>query len=159
MKIFTKIIKSQNNEINLESNYFIYDLSNNSPGLALKIYSDNIKNVYNDIIQILFDRNMHSVNLINLSNNIGKFTQDEFKIFLMLLKFICIYIAKINLGIGHDNKKISDQYLDLFKLAKIIPNSVILQILEYINENEKDFFIYNLDKKIFFLNIFIPVFK
>jgi len=158
-KDFTKIIKSQNNEINLKNNFFLYDLSNHSPGLALEIYSENIKFVYNNIIHIFSARDLHSDKLINLSNQIVKFTNDEFKLFLILLKFVCIYIIKINLGINNNEQDISNEYSDLFNLAKITPNSITLEILDYISTNEKDFFTYNLDKKIFFLNIFIPVFK
>ena len=45
-------------------------------------------------------------------------------------------------------------YENLLKLSYQISNSKIIEILEYLNINEKDLFVYNLDKKIFSLNIF-----
>ena len=59
---------------------------------------------------------------------------------------------KYKIGI-HD---IQDGYLEenIMKISKIISDNKIFIILDYINENEKNINIYNLDKKMFIINFF-----
>ena len=91
--------------------------------------------------------------LLNLSDTVSKLDNHNFKIFLMLLRFILITIKKINLGCKFEyniNSSITNQ-------LSSIDNIILLEILDYLNANEKDLFVYNLDKKFFFLNIFNPL--
>ncbi len=69
----------------------------------------------------------------------------------MLLRFILINIIKNNLGILSEfSTTVKESFITKF---------ISFQILDFIDNNEKDLFIYNLDKKIFCLNIFIPLKK
>ena len=52
---------------------------------------------------------------------------------------------------------LSDLSKTLFELSKNLDNRISLRILEYLNFHENDLFVYNLDKKIFILNIFSPL--
>ena len=69
----------------------------------------------------------------------------------MLLRFILINIIKNNLGILSEFSTLNNE--------SFITKLISFEILEFIDNNEKDLFIYNLDKKIFCLNIFIPLKK
>ena len=69
----------------------------------------------------------------------------------MLLRFILINIIKNNLGILSKFTTLNNE--------SFITKLISFEILEFIDNNEKDLFIYNLDKKIFCLNIFIPLKK
>ena len=60
-----------------------------------------------------------------------------------------------------DDNMINDSDFNFQNIFQYIPNKIkndtFIQILEYLNKNENDLFIYNLDKKIFTLNIFTPL--
>lgn len=156
---FSLILKKNNSLIDLSDINFLYYVVNGSSGMALEIYSDNIIDLFNNIIQIFIDKESLSSNILNLANEISKYSNDEFKNFIILLRFIILSIIKINLGYGFDNSLPSHSLKYLSNIAKSIPNSISLQILEFLDENEKDLFIYNLDKKIFFFNIFSSLSK
>ena len=149
--IFHEIIKNENIDINNNID-FLYQLSNGSPGTAIRISSEKINELYNSLIDITnYNKNNLSQKIYNLSEYVSSFSNDEYKVFLMLLRFILINIIKNNLGI-------------LSKFSSIVNESYItkfisFEILDFIDNNEKDLFIYNLDKKIFCLNIFIPLKK
>ena len=137
------------NEIN-----FLYYLSNASPGIALEIISENIKELYVSIIKILKINDPLSSEVINLANLLNNYSNENFKIFLFLIRFVLVTIIKINIGFQFNND-FHTIFCDFFKKNEIkIKNSTSLEILEYLNNNENDLFIYNLDKKIFSLNIF-----
>ena len=151
---FFQILQNNNNLIDIADNDFLYNITNGSSGLALEIYSKNIKNTYKNIIQILLNNDPLNSDVVNLANEVSSYSNEEFKNFLMLIKFIILSIIKINLGCNFKNFLFSDSFKYLIKIANLIPNSASLEILEFLNENEKNLFIYNLDKKIFCFNIF-----
>ena len=85
------------------------------------------------------------------------YSNDQFILFLSLIKFIIVHTIKINLGIDINKIFHSDLSKTLLELSKYLDNRISLKILEYLNIHEKDLFVYNLDKKIFILNIFSPL--
>ena len=85
------------------------------------------------------------------------YSNDQFLLFLSTIKFIIVHTTKINLGIDIQNNFISDISRSLLEMSKYLDNRISRKILEYLNTYEKDLFIYNLDKKIFILNIFSPL--
>ena len=154
---FVKILLLHDDKINEQNINFLYSLSHGSPGLAIKILLENIDNIYNDLIEIFLERKSISTKIIQLSNTVSKFTNEEYNIFLTLLKFILITSIKINLGLKLNLKNPSDSLSYINSIANLINNSILLEIFNYINDNEKELFIYNLDKKFFCLNLFIPL--
>ena len=139
---------------NDETIKFLFDLSNGSPGDAIDFYNDNILEFYEEILNSLVEINNISNFNIDLSNKISKLDDNNFRIFLYLLKFILINLNKSKIGI-----KILDNYLSknldfLVQVSKNISLNTINKKLEYLIKNENDLFTYNLDKKIFVLNFF-----
>ena len=111
-----------------------------------------MNDLYNSIIDITnYKKNEHSKKIYDMSEYVTRFSNDEYKIFLMLLRFILINIIKNNLGILSEFTTLNNE--------STITKLISFEILEFIDNNEKDLFIYNLDKKIFCLNIFIPLKK
>ena len=150
--IFSEIIKNQNIDINNTNIDFLYLLSNGSPGTAIKINSDKMNDLYETILDITIDnKNNLSKKIFDLSEYVSSFSNDEYKVFLMLLRFIVINIIKNNLDILSEFTPLNNE--------TFITKLISFEILEFIDNNEKDLFIYNLDKKIFCLNIFIPLKK
>ena len=154
---FKTILTNNLFDINNDEINILFSMSNNSPGMAISFFQHNINLFYTDIIEILINKNSISTKILNLSNDVAKFTDDEFKTFLILLKFILITISKINLGVNFDSSFSSNFFNMIVNASNKLENSITLQILEYLNDNEKDLFAYNLDKKIFCLNIFTPL--
>ena len=87
-------------------------------------------------------------------NIVGNYNNDQYRIFLNIFRFILINITKINLGIDITKDYISNLSIILSDISNKINNNNILNTLEYLNMNEKTLYVYNLDKKIFSLNIF-----
>ena len=151
---FIKILRLNNVDQKIENIKFIFDLTNASPGLAIEVISEKIFQIYDNIIKILIEKKPISNEIVNLSDYVGKFSNSDFKTFLILLRFILITITKINLGYNFANM-LSLKFIEIFKTpSNTLKNSTLLNILEYLNDNEKDLFAFNLDKKIFCLNIF-----
>jgi hypothetical protein len=156
---FTKIINLNDNIIDSENINFLFNLCNSSPGLAIDIHSEKIHDIYNNIIEIIINKKPFSSSVVSLSNVVGKFSNHEFKIFLILLRFILITMIKINLGYNFLNKLSSKYFEYIIEASNIVKNTVSIEMIEYLNKNENDLFAYNLDKKIFFLNIFTPLYN
>ena len=151
---FIKIFRMHDKNIDENNLNFLYNLSSGSPGLSLEISEINFNEIYKNIINILIDKKSYSKDIILLSEVISIFSNDEYKVFLSLLKFILISVTKINLDCKLDSNLPTLYYNQLLNLSKNIDNIALFTILDYINDNEDDLYIFNLDKKIFFLNIF-----
>ena len=151
---FKEIINSHQINYDEDTINFLYSFSNASPGIAIEIDFDKLENLQSNIVDFLLNYKSDSnQSLINLSNNVEKFNNDEFKIFLMLFRFILLIFMKNNLGTVQDF--LSSKLLSyIINSSKNLNNITLLNILDYINKNEKDLYTFNLDKKIFCLNIF-----
>jgi len=156
---FNKILSQNHDSIDTSIINFLYDFSKGSPGLALKYYFENINEIFYLLIKIFEEKKPLSSNILELSNNVGEFNNEQFKIFLTLIRFILINTTKINLGINIKQLFVSDVSKSLNHLSKYLNNKLSLNILEYLNINENDLFTFNLDKKIFSLNIFSSISK
>ena len=151
---FNEIVLNYDESIDQNILKFLYDLSGGSPGLAIELYSENIREIFDYLFEILKENKPLSSNILQLSNKVGIYSNDQFITFLSLIKFILVNTTKINLGIDIKNYFVSDLSSSLLELSKYLDNQISFNILEYLNINENNLFIYNLDKKIFSLNIF-----
>jgi len=158
-KDFNEILLLRNDKLNSEEISFLFDLSKGSPGLALDLFSEDIKNVYTMIIEILSEKNSLSSKVIYLSNSVSFYTNDQFKSYISVIKFILITILKIDFGYDFAKFFKSNILQSLEKLSYSFDKQIYFEMLEFLNENENDLFIYNLDKNIFNLNIFTPLSK
>ena len=154
---FKMILKDKIDIDNEESLKFFFDISNASPGIALRLQDEEIYHLYDDILNSLIENEPLSQHNIDLSTKISKFDNDKFKIFLSLLKFILINLNKIKLGINILEQYLSKNLVLLENVSKKISKTIIFQRLEYLINNENDLFAYNLDKKYFILNFFAQV--
>lgn len=156
-KQFNEIIKFDNKVDDEDQILFLYNLTNGSPGIAIDIISNKINDTYKKIFDILNINKSLSKEVINLVNLVSNYDNDQFKIFLMILRYILMRMIKMNI----DDNMINDSDFNFQNIFQYIPNKIkndtFIQILEYLNKNENDLFIYNLDKKIFTLNIFTPL--
>ena len=121
--------------------------------------SEEIKDIYSTLLEILSKKDSLSTKVINLSTCVSSYSNDQFKIYISIIKFILITILKIKVGYNFSNVFRSNILHSLEKLSSTFDNLICFEILEYINNNENDLFTYNLDKKIFNLNIFAPLNK
>ena len=156
---FNKILLFHNDKLKSEEISFLFDLSNGSPGLALELFSEDIKDIYSTLLEILSIKDSLSTKVINLSTCVSSYSNDQFKIYISIIKFILITILKIKAGCNFSNFFRSNILHSLEKLSSSFDNLICFEILEYINNNENDLFTYNLDKNIFNLNIFTPLNK
>ena len=156
---FKKILLFHNDKLNLEEVCFLFDLSNGSPGLALSLFADNMQNIYPNLLEILFEKDPLSSKVINLSTSVSSYSNDQYKIYIFIIKFILISILKIKVGYNFSAFFRSNIFQSLEKLSLSFEKIICLEILEFLNSNENDLFTYNLDKKIFNLNIFRPLSK
>ena len=155
---FNKILESCNQEIKHQDIDFLYHISNASPGLALDINSEKISFLFESIYNVLqINDNKENAEIFKLADFVNNLSNDEFRIFLMILRFILLSSIKINLGIKTDPISFNQVNYNMSKIN--LDNLNILNILDYLSMNEGDLFNYNLDKKIFCLNIFIPLKK
>ena len=121
------------------------------------MYSENIRENFNYLFEIFKEKKPLSNSILELSNKVGKYSNDQYMTFLSLIKFILVNTTKINLGIDIKKIFVSDLSKYLLELSKYLDNHISMKILEYLNVYENDLFVYNLDKKIFILNLFSPL--
>jgi DNA polymerase-3 subunit delta' len=156
---FNEIILNQDDTIDKNILKFLYDLSNGSPGLAIQLYSENFREIFDHLVEIFKENKPLSSNILQLSDKVGMYSNDQFMLFLSLIKFIIVNTTKINLGIDIKKNLISGISNSLSEMSKYLDNQISQKILVYLNTYENDLFVYNLDKKIFILNIFSPLSK
>ena len=156
---FKKILLFHNDNLKSEEISFLFDLSNGSPGLALQLFSEDMKDVYTTILGILYEKDPLSSKVINLSTSVSAYSNEQFKIYISIIKFILITILKINVGYNFSELFRSNILQSLEKLSTSIDYPICFEMLEYLSNNEKDLFSYNLDKNIFNLNFFTPLNK
>jgi len=154
---FNEIISLNNENFQTRDINFLYHLSNGSPGLAIDFNNENLLYLFNFLLKILSYKKPLTSEILEFANTVGKYTNEEYKNFLTLLKFILMTIVKNNLDVSY-NSNLSSKLLDYIKnISNNFKNFTLLLILKYLNDNEGDLFTYNLDKKIFCINIFTPL--
>ena len=151
---FNNIITNNNNQINDENIKFLYDLSNHSPGLALNLFNDDINLILKNLFDIFKEKKSLSNKIDSLSNEVSKYSNNEYKIFLYIIKFILHNSIKLNKGININNFYNIKTLNALKEVSNYIDNKISFKIIKFINEHEKKIYRLNLDKKFFNLNIF-----
>ena len=151
---FSKIIINNNNDIKNETIKFLYDLSNHSPGLALNLFNDDINLILKNLFDIFKEKKSISNKIDSLSSEVSKYSNNEYKVFLYIIKFILHNSIKLNRGIRLNNFYNIQTLNSLKEISNYIDNKISFKIIKFINENEKKIYKLNLDKKFFNLNIF-----
>ena len=115
--------------------------------------------IYLDIDTICVKPWKHLLNndLIDFSITLSK-NEVQFYIFIYLIKYILI--SSIKFIIGLSDKDHDSLFLNNIKnIIKFISIYKMFDMLDFINTNEKNINIYNLDKKLFIIKFFSYAYK
>ena len=82
---------------------------------------------------------------------------DYFNSFLFIIKFILSNLIKIYSGVDIKKQFTSEVKNTFDDLKNYINLKKCIETMNYINQHQNDLFIYNLDKKIFTLNLFSEI--
>ncbi len=148
---FTNIIKDNIDEISNEEINFYFELTYGSPGTTILYYNNDFLDIFQLSIKCLLSNDLDD-DKINLSNILSKLTNDEFKNYLSMLKFILIVANKLK--VNRDDKSLVNipNYLELESLSTNLTKKNLIARFDYLTNNQKELFSLNLDKKIFILN-------
>lgn len=149
---FSRIIKISNTDIDEETNKFLYDISNGSPGLINEYEFDEILNVFERLINLIINKDPFSDSNNDTIKFLSTLDNEKLKVFISFMKFILITINKIKLGIDIAKNYLSKSILKIAKISDKISIDLIQRKLDYLINNENDLFTFNLDKKIFMIN-------
>ena len=149
---FSRIIKISNPDIDEETNKFLYDISNGSPGLINEYEFDEILNVFERLINLIINKDPFSDSNNDTIKFLSTLDNEKLKVFISFMKFILITINKIKLGIDIAKNYLSKSILKISTISDKISIDLIQRKLDYLINNENDLFIFNLDKKIFMIN-------
>ena len=149
---FSRIIKISNPDIDEETNKFLYDISNGSPGLINEYEFDEILNVFDRLINLITNKDPFSESNNDTIKFLSTLDNEKLKVFISFMKFILITINKIKLGIDIAKNYLSKSILKIVKISDKISIDFIQRKLDYLINNENDLFTFNLDKKIFMIN-------
>ena len=156
---FSQIINYNNQDIIKNDINILYDFSNGSPGLALEYYTEDIHNIINSIVTIFKENKCLSSEILDLSVKVGSLNNDQYKSFLSIIKFILSNLIKIFSGVNIQNQYISEIKKTFEDLKNYINLNKCITTMNYIDKHQNDLFIFNLDKKIFTLNLFSELSK
>ena len=148
---FTNIIKNNIDEISNEEINFYFELTYGSPGTTILYYNNDFLDIFQLSIKCLLSNDLDD-DKINLSNILSKLTNDEFNNYLSMLKFILIVANKLK--VNRDDKSLINMpnYLELESLSTNLTKKNLIDRFDYLTNNQKELFSFNLDKKIFILN-------
>ena len=149
---FSRIIKISNPDIDEETNKFLYDISNGSPGLINEYEFDEILNVFERLINLITNKDSFSESNNDTIKFLSTLDNEKLKVFISFIKFILITINKIKLGINISKNYLSKNILKIETISDKISMDLIQRKLDYLINNENDLFTFNLDKKIFMIN-------
>ena len=149
---FSSIIKISNPDIDEETNKFLYDISNGSPGLINEYEFDEILNVFERLINLIINKDPFSDSNNDTIKFLSTLDNEKLKVFISFIKFILITINKIKLGINITENYLSKSILKIDTISDKISIDYIQRKLDYLINNENDLFTFNLDKKIFMIN-------
>ena len=149
---FSRIIKISNPDIDEETNKFLYDISNGSPGLINEYEFDEILNIFERLINLIINKDPFSDSNNDTIKFLSTLDNEKLKVFISFIKFILITINKIKLGINIAKDYLSKSILKIETISDKISIDIIQRKLDYLINNENDLFTFNLDKKIFMIN-------
>ena len=149
---FSRIIKISNPDIDEETNKFLYDISNGSPGLINEYEFDEILNIFERLINLIINKDPFSDSNNDTIKFLSTLDNEKLKVFISFMKFILITINKIKLGIDIAKNYLYKSILKIATISDKISIDLIQRKLDYLINNENDLFTFNLDKKIFMIN-------
>ena len=155
---FKKILKLNNANLTEDEEIeYLFYLSKGSPGIALKLFSHDTSDTFDQFVQICKEKQILSNRILEFSSELSKHNNDQFTIFLLIVKFILSTILKINLGINI-KETINNKFANkIYEISKHLNTSSCFKTLDYLNEYENNLIIYNLDKRIFTINLFSKI--
>ena len=151
---FKIIINNEIQQITEDECKFFYDLTNGSPGNALLLYDENIIEVF-DLTLNCFDKNNVNNKNHELINILSKLNNDQFKIYLSILKSLLIILNKLKNNHFNSNSYLSNKFKYLINSSQNLSKKNIIDRFEFLSNNESDLFTYNMDKKIFMLKFLL----
>ncbi len=152
---FKEILSDKALNLNDEEIKFYYDLTFGSPGDAITLFNSNIIDCFDTTIQSMYLKSFSKENT-ELTSILSKFNNDEFKLYISLLKSILVFLNKLKNNDINKNFYLSNKFELLKKYSNSVTKKNIIDRFNYLSKNENDLFTYNLDKKMFilkFLNI------
>ena len=145
-----KMLINHINEISEEEIKFYYDLTYGCPGNAISFHDINMLEIL-DITAKTFNSNKIDINTINLTNTLSKLDNDQFKLYLSILKTLLIILNKFSRRDFNSNIFLSEKFKLLKNLTNILSFQNIIDRFDFLSNNESDLLTYNLDKKLFML--------
>ncbi len=147
---FKLILKNNIQDIKEDEIKFYFDLTYGAAGTAIKLYNENIQEVFDLTIESLVDNTINDKNII-LADILSKYDNDKFKLYLSILKSILITLNKIQNDDFKLNNYLSTKYKMMEDISNYLSKQNIIDRFNYLINNESDLFTYNLDKKLFML--------
>ena len=146
---FNKILKNNITNLKNEDSKFLYDLTLGSVGDTISIFQNNIIDIFDMTIKSFINNDLN--NNLELANSISKFDNDQFKIYLSILKSILNILNNLKNNSSDQNLYLSDKINVLKDISNALTTKNILDRFEFLSKNESDLFTYNLDKKLFIM--------
>ena len=147
---FKKIILNNIDINNDDEINFLYDLTNGSPGISISLFEDEILDTFEITVNSLINNEINK-DKVNLTNLLANLENDRFQTYLSFLKSILIILNKIKDSNHDSNIFISKKLNILNNASNYLTKKNIIDRFEFLINNERDLFNYNLDKKLFML--------
>ncbi len=147
---FKKILLDNIDIDNDDDINFLYDLSHGSPGSAISLYEGDILDTFDITVTSLISNEINK-DKVNLSNLLADLENDRFQNYLSFLKSILIILNKIKDNNYDSNYFLSKKLNILNNASNHLTKKNIIDRFDFLINNEKDLFTYNLDKKLFML--------
>ena len=150
---FSQILS--NNLDKIEQNYikFLFNITNGSPGNAIDLLNEDIIDYFEETLKILNDENNYNKSIIQLADNISKLENENFRNYLLVMKSILILCTKIKLYNYQISLLSSKTYENLLSISKKISLERINEKLDFLTNNDRELYTFNLDKKIFMIKL------
>ena len=154
---FSIILKDNDSNISSTDIKILYDLSEASPGVAINIYKNGFNDFFNKIVDIFKENKNLSSKILELSSELSILNNDQFKSFISIISFILLNVIKINIGADIKNYLLSNISDVISELNNSLNFNNCIKAIDYIEKNQKNLFLLNLDKKIFTINLFSEI--
>ena len=151
---FKSILNNNRNDISDNEIKLLFDITKGSPGEAIVLFDNNVIELFDISLKALFSGIINSHN-IELSSILSKFDNDQFINYLYFFKSILLALYKFKFKQSDNNKYISNKFLDLQNITSKISSQTIIDKLDFLSNNENKLISFNLDKKLFIMNLFI----
>tara|TARA_B100002052_G_C15842527_1_gene580858 strand:- start:471 stop:1454 length:984 start_codon:yes stop_codon:yes gene_type:complete len=147
---FNIILSEKLNTISEEEIKFLFDLTYGSPGIAISLYESEILDTI-DITLKSLESSIIDKYKVEISNIVSNFDNEKFKSYLSIIKSLLMIINKLKNDSNYSNIFLSDKLKSLNNTLNSLNVINIIDRFDFLINNERDLFTYNLDKKIFML--------